>query len=598
MVIAAALVLTASCVRPTELQVDETSVSFTREGGTQAIHFTTNKSWTAYSSAQWCTVSVASGKKGAISLDLKAEPNTSYEPRECTVTVKAEELSREIHISQGMVSRLEIDQDLYEIDIEGGRIECKMTTNIEYDVIVDSQSAGWIHKDQQSSESIVFIIDACDLMVDREGKVTVEGDGLSCEIVIHQYSTKTISFADADLKSALAAAFDKNDDGEISMAEAASATSLDGVFGENRKYTSFDELRYFTGLTEISDNLFSQWELLSSVVLPETIVTIGERAFNQCKSLNGVELPGALKEIKNYAFNECISLTSVSFPEGIQRIGYYAYYRCTSLYSITIPSRKVTIESGSFFNCSNTVDVTTYLCTKEALEKFIRPEHINLTILPGITVIPARALMAYPQLASVSLPETVKSLGDYAFALSALTSINLPDSIESIGYQTFMGSSINSIIFPKNITKIPDYAFQSCSSLASIVIHDGVTSIGNFAFSMCSALSDIAIPEGVTSIGDHAFQSCSGLSSIVIPSSVTRLGGRVFAVCKELKSATILAKTPPVIAEYASFGAGGIFLQAAECPIFVPDESVEAYKAANGWDEYADRIKPLSEKTN
>ena len=113
-------------------------------------------------------------------------------------------------------------------------------------------------------------------------------------------------------------------------------------------------------------------------------------------------------------------------------------------------------------------------------------------------------------LTSVTIPNSVTSIGDYAFCYcSGLTSINIPNTITTIG----------------------GYIFQGCSSLTSVTIPNSVTSIGNSAFNGCSGLTSITIPNSVTSIGDDAFMSCTTLTSVTIPNSVTSIGDYAFCGC-------------------------------------------------------------------
>ena len=103
-------------------------------------------------------------------------------------------------------------------------------------------------------------------------------------------------------------------------------------------------------------------------------------------------------------------------------------------------------------------------------------------------------------------------------------------------------------------------AFSGCSSLTSITIHDGVTTIGEWAFASCGSLTSITIPDGVTTIGEMAFSGCYNLTSVY---------------CKPT--------TPP------TFGAT-VFSGSSVAAIYVPQASVDAYKAASGWSEYASKI--------
>lgn len=123
------------------------------------------------------------------------------------------------------------------------------------------------------------------------------------------------------------------------------------------------------------------------------------------------------------------------------------------------------------------------------------------------------------------------------------------------------------------------------SNVVSLEISDCVTSIGDNAFTDYHGLTSVAIPNSVTTIGSSAFAACSGLTSVVIPSSVISIDSWAFSNCSGLTSITVNATTPPTLGANAFYN--------TNCPIYVPAESVDAYKAAEGWSEYADRIQPI-----
>ena len=151
-------------------------------------------------------------------------------------------------------------------------------------------------------------------------------------------------------------------------------------------------------------------------------------------------------------------------------------------------------------------------------------------------------------------------------------------------------------------TSIGEQSFNGCSSLTSVTIPDSVTSIDRGAFSGCSGLASITFPNSITSIGssrfadDSAFAGCSSLTSIDIPSGITNIGNGAFVDCSGLTSITINAITPPNLVAAASMPVGHIYTNfnyTNDCPIYVPSESVAAYKSASGWSTYASRIQAI-----
>ena len=99
-------------------------------------------------------------------------------------------------------------------------------------------------------------------------------------------------------------------------------------------------------------------------------------------------------------------------------------------------------------------------------------------------------------------------------------------------------------------------------------------------------ITSLSIPDGTTKIGYGAFYNCSRLTSVTIPNSVTSIDGSAFYSCSRLTSVTIKATTPPTLTS-------GAFNDTNNCPIYVPAESVDAYKTATNWSAYANRIQAI-----
>lgn len=163
----------------------------------------------------------------------------------------------------------------------------------------------------------------------------------------------------------------------------------------------------------------------------------------------------------------------------------------------------------------------------------------------------------------------------------------LPSTITSIGEKAFLGCNFVNFIIPSGVTSIGKNAFDNCRSLTSVVIPSGVTSILGGTFYQCSGLTSVTIPNGVTSIDESAFHQCSSLTTVKIPSSVTFIGHTAFGYCTGLTGITIEATTPPTLD-------GNVFTNTNDCPIYVPADLVNTYKAAPNWSYYySNRIQAI-----
>lgn len=144
------------------------------------------------------------------------------------------------------------------------------------------------------------------------------------------------------------------------------------------------------------------------------------------------------------------------------------------------------------------------------------------------------------------------------------------------------------------ITSIGEAAFRYCENLDVVVDLPNLTSLGNFAFNGCKALKRIEnLGQLTTILGSNnfggTFGGCDALEFVRIPATVTTISYFAFSNCYSLKAIVCDALTPP------SLSSTNAFNNTNSCPIYVPDASVDAYKAATNWSTYASRIKPLSE---
>ena len=287
------------------------------------------------------------------------------------------------------------------------------------------------------------------------------------------------------------------------------------------------------------------------------------------KSFDEFQYFTSVKRIPSYYF-EYSNIKSIILPPSVTQINYRVFADCSNLTSIYIPDSVTTIDMYAFYNCSSLT---------------------RIDIPHSVTSIGDSAFQGCSSLTHIDIPRGVTRIGIGTFwGCSSLTNIDIPDSVTKIEMCAFYQcSSLTFIDVPDGVTSIGDSAFYECSSLTSIIIPDGVTSIGEGAFSDCSSLTSIIIPEGVTSIGDSAFESCSSLASIVLPSSIATIGREAFYRCSGLSRVFVKSSIPPILLE--SWRGYDVFDRNAEGrKIYVPSESLEAYKVADGWLTYADAI--------
>ena len=203
------------------------------------------------------------------------------------------------------------------------------------------------------------------------------------------------------------------------------------------------------------------------------------------------------------------------------------------------------------------------------------PELKNVTII-------ANEAFRNRSLKSIVLPNNLTKIGNYAFADNQLTSVTIPNRVTSIGQSAFESNKLTSVTIPNRVTSIGDLAFND-NRLTSVTIPNSVTEIGGWAFAN-NPLTSVTIPNSVTSIGQSAFES-NKLTSVTIPNSVTKIGEWAFSN-NNLTSVTIHAVNPPTADR-------GIFGYNSSLKIYVPVQSVNAYKTAEGWKDYADKIFPI-----
>lgn len=223
-----------------------------------------------------------------------------------------------------------------------------------------------------------------------------------------------------------------------------------------------------------------------------------------------------------------------------------------------------------------------------------RGEHVVKYTLKNPSFIARAAFDGCVCLENVFIPSSIESIGGSAFtSCYNLSSVTFGDDsmLNVIGERAFENCrTIANIDIPDNVVTIEKDAFYHCSGLTTCTIGSGITNINGYAFAGCGSLSSVTFSDisHLDNIGLMCFAACGGLTTIKIPESITSIGQQAFNSCNHLASISIYALAPPTL---------GIipFNDTNECPIYVPNDSVEAYKSAERWSEYSDRIQPIQQ---
>ena len=317
----------------------------------------------------------------------------------------------------------------------------------------------------------------------------------------------------------------------------------------------------FEGLASSYYSLYLNDNLLTDLVIPSGITTIGDNTFACCNSITSVSLPEGITSIGEFAFGAMLGLKAVTIPSTVTNIGKEAFYCCDNLKVINILSAtppaifgiqiapyttEFVVPASSYdAYCSapnwsslkerimknDTPKRTVYLqaaSSKSALQEMIGEENLqyitHLTITGTVNSYDFEVIREkMPSLTHLDMGKANMTGSTYIYhafeSCTNLTSISLPEGLTTIGERSFSGcSNLTSISLPESITSIGSSAFSNCTSLTSISLPEGVTSIGSEAFNGCSNMTSISLPESITSIGSHAFNGCSNLTDIHLSS--------------------------------------------------------------------------------
>lgn len=271
----------------------------------------------------------------------------------------------------------------------------------------------------------------------------------------------------------------------------------------------------------------------ATYVIPNTVTTIVNAGFQKAEKLEDITIPNGVTFIGLNAFSTCINLKNVVIPNSVVTLGPSAFYDCEKLETIVIGNSVTAIQSATFSGCASL---------------------FSITLGDAVEVIETNAFYKCNELKSITFPKNVNSIHNQAFFVAEnVEEINVDSdnqtysSIDGVLYskdQTILyrfpvAKQIPSFVVPSTVEVIEQWAFEYCYDLEEVILNDGLKTIKWGAFALCQSFTSIVIPDSVQTIEANAFINCPNLLSIHIGSGVETIGDGAFTYCLGLTSIVI-----------------------------------------------------------
>ena len=283
----------------------------------------------------------------------------------------------------------------------------------------------------------------------------------------------------------------------------------------------------------------------NTIILPNSITSLGDYAFYYCLGLKSINLPSSVKKIGNHAFEYCTSLSgSLILPESLKTIGDYAFYYCYGFNgTLSIPTSVNEIGEYAFYLCSN---LKGELVLPDSINEIKNGVFSGCEKLIGELIIPGnvKKIGSYAFVnckgfnSTLSIPSSVNEIGEYAFGncKGFNGTFIIPSSIKIIGYGTFEGCTgfTGDLTIPDSVISIGTAAFRNCTGFnGTLDIRANIVSIPQSVFAGCTGLKgSLTLPKSVKNINSHAFYNCNGFSGkLIFPDSLTSIGQNAFEGC-------------------------------------------------------------------
>ena len=522
------------CETTVGLNIDEVvtsyteSLSLTAEGGEDAIEFDLLCDWEASISedADWLTLNKYSGNSGRNYIDVTAEENKSIEAREAVITIY-----NDIYKVSKEVTVYQEANDPYitlsNNDLEFDKNESSKSIEIE-------SSIPWSATIVSNPDWLTITPTKGDkgtttLKVTVKGNNTIDSRSANIKIENSEYKLSKVLTITQSMGDATVSVSSK----EISILPVSDPKSIE--IESNTPWKAKCDAKWIS----LSPTSGSKGKTTMSV-------SVKENPYEESRTATITIVDNNQKELAK------INVTQQG---------------CSSAY-IHLSNNSIAVK----FNIPYTLNIESSISWSAEYDADI----VSVTPNSGIGKVDATITIISPTTDSVDIRF-------YNNDYSVSTTLHItPDYTNCIFYTTSDGNIVSP--YNSNAFGATIISNEIINGIGAIVFDDSVTTIGDEAFYCCYLLTSVTIPDSVTTIGDYAFWGCSSLTSVTIPDSVTEIGNETFAFCSSLTSVYCKATTPP---------AGGYYMfecNASDRKIYVPMESVEAYKSASYWSNYASYI--------
>ena len=528
-------------------------------GGNVSVKIETNLEYTVQipSSAQsWITLSdTRAVRKDTLTFVIAA--NNSLDERSARINIVSNDnniLQTIVIVQQGEDEVFTLDKASISVDENGGNIEIKVSTNLEYAVDIPTEAKSWLSvADTRTmrNETLVFTVLPNETLYAREALVSVSvSNGKKHSLKFTQKAMPLVFTIDKHY-----VLFDK-DGGSVEVSVTSNIDYTISIDDANTSWLSYNKTRATTtntitfNVTALAEGNIRNADVKFTDVSGNTLTTLNIEQdssfivayttnngkpvdiyktegfgatylgnnYNSDSNCGRLRFDAAITAIPEQAFALCSNLITIDIPNSVTSIGSSAFSGCSAMQEITIPESVTTVGTDAFINCSGKAYINCNMDTNWS---------------------------------------TYTSL---SFENAGFDEIVIGDNVEIIGYCTFRGASITELTLGKNVKEIRDHAFANNFYLQNLVIPDSVTTIGYWAFYGCASLTSITLGSGLTTLDTPNIGA--GITSSLM-----------LVYCKSV--------VPPT-------ATGAIFGKTSNFTIYVPKDSIRDYKTVAYWAEYAD----------